>query len=258
MSKSVFITGASSGIGKELAKCFASQGYDLILLARRKKHLEELEATLVSKYDISCQCIVQDLREIDTLHSILEGTEIDILVNCAGVAYLGDFTELDWEEEKDMLLVNTMAPILLSKRFAKQYKDFQEEKLLVNIVSTAAVYLHPFLATYSASKVSLLYYSFALEEELRRKNSKLKVFTFCPGPTSTDLFSKEIQERFVKEKKYEMTAESVAQEIFSLLQKKKSFAIIGFRNKILICLLRMLPRKLQLRWVGNFLSREGI
>jgi short-subunit dehydrogenase len=178
------ITGASSGIGKDIAHVLAEQGWELILVARRTALLEELAQTL----PVSCRIITADLSSADTCRWLYEQTKdegIDMLVNNAGFGLFGEFAEARLEREESMIDLNVKAVHILTKLF---YKDFIDRNsgYILNVASIAGFAPGPLMATYYATKAYVLRLSLALREELRRRGSKVVISALCPGPVDTE------------------------------------------------------------------------
>ncbi len=252
----VLITGASSGIGKELSKLFALKKYNLILLARNIKKLEKLKKEIEAEFLVSVKIISYDLADTNTknLEKILEENFFEILVNCAGFGKITKFDNISLEKDLEMLNVNLISPFILTKLFLKKALQ-RDEGTVINICSTAGLYYHPYMATYSTTKMALLNYSLALSEEIKNRTKNISVLSICPGPTNTHFFSEETKEKFGKFRFWEMSAETVAKEIMKNFDKKKRFSVVGFRNKFLVKLLGLLPINIHLKCVEKSLRK---
>lgn len=250
----VLITGASSGIGKELAKLFAMKKYNLILLARNTEKLENIKRELEKEHSISAKIISYDLNNIKALKEIIKENNFNILINCAGFGEITKFDNIRLEKDLEMLNVNFLSPFILTRLFLEKAL-LKDEGIVVNICSTAALYYHPYMATYSTSKKALLSYSLSVSEEIKYRTKNVSVISICPGPTDTNFFKKETKEKFGKFKIWEMSAEKVAKEIEGVIVNKNSFAIIGLRNKFLTKLLALLPINIQLKCVEKNLRK---
>ena len=251
----ILITGASSGIGKELARNLAGRSRKMYLLARSIDKLNLLKKELEEKNSsLECICIKYDLTNTDNLESIIENYDVDLVINCAGIGKIADFLKLSDEEDLDTINVNFISPLVLTKKFSEKF--LQEGKgIILNVCSTAALYQHPYMAIYSSAKSALLHYSLALDEELLHKNKDVRVLSVCPGPTASNFFSKDVQEKFGSSQKFMMTSEDAAKEIIKMIEKKKRFSIIGFRNKLSMFLINLLPISLQLKLAGIILRK---
>ena len=253
--KRILITGASSGIGKELARNLANKSEKLFLLARSLNKLKRLKNELEEKFSsLECVCIKYDLTDINNLENIIINCDIDLIINCAGFGKITDFSKLSDKEDLDTINVNFISPLILTKKFSEKFLQ-KGEGIILNICSTAALYQHPYMAIYSSTKSALLHYSLALDEELSYKNKNVRVLSVCPGPTASNFFDKDIQEKFGSSQKFMMSSEDVAKRIIKVIERKKKFSIIGFRNKLSMFLINLLPIPLQLKLVGLFLKK---
>ena len=251
----ILITGASSGIGKELAKKLAIKSKKMYLLARSSDKLNLLKKELEEKNPlIECICIKYDLTDTGNLESITENCDVNLVINCAGIGKITDFLKLSDEEDLDTINVNFISPLVLTKKFSEKFLQVGKGTIL-NVCSTAALYQHPYMAIYSSTKSALLHYSLALDEELSHKNKNVRVLSVCPGPTASNFFDKATQEKFGNSQKFMMSSEDAAKKIIKMIEKKKRFSIIGFRNKLSMFLINLLPISLQLRLAGIILKK---
>ena len=251
----ILITGASSGIGKELSKNLASKCKKLFLLARSLDKLNLLKKELEEKFpNLECTCIKYDLTDINNLENIIGNCDVDLLINCAGFGKITDFSKLSDKEDLDTINVNFISPLILTKKFSEKFLQ-NGQGIVLNVCSTAALYQHPYMAVYSSTKSALLHYSLALDEELSNKNKNVRVLSVCPGPTASNFFDKDIQEKFGNSQKFMMSSEDVAKRIIKIIENKKRFSIIGFRNKLSMFLINLLPISLQLKLVGLILKK---
>ncbi|MDL2236372.1 SDR family oxidoreductase [Christensenellaceae bacterium OttesenSCG-928-K19] len=178
------ITGASSGIGRAMAARLAEDGYDLIITARRKDRLEELQSLL--KVDV--EIITADLTHEDECYALWEQVKdspIDIFINNAGFGVFGAFDKTDLAREVDMLHVNITAMHILMKLCLQKFLE-QGHGYLLNVSSSAAFLPGPLFSSYYASKAYVLRLTQAVREELRRAQSEVYVGAFCPGPIKTE------------------------------------------------------------------------
>ena len=178
------ITGASSGIGREMAIYLSELGYDLILVARNKEKLLELQDLVKTKTKI----VVADLRDetkIKDLYVLCKNDNIDVLVNNAGFGLFGEFTETDIATEMDMIDVNIKALHALTKLFLKDMKK-RNKGYILNVSSAASFGSGPLMATYYATKGYVTKLTVAIYEELRRDKSKVHISCLCPGPVNTN------------------------------------------------------------------------
>ena len=178
------ITGASSGIGKDMAIILSEMGYDLVLVARRPEPMEELKKTLKS----NVQVIVLDLSSheaCNTLYNSVNPKEIDILINNAGFGIYGEFTETGLQSEIDMIDINITALHILTKLFLKDF-TVRNSGYILNVSSAAAFLPGPLMAGYYASKAYVLRLTQAVSEELAKAGSSVYVGALCPGPVKTE------------------------------------------------------------------------
>jgi short-subunit dehydrogenase len=239
------ITGASSGIGYELAHIFAREKYNLVLIARSQDKLLELKRELEKTYAITVFILVVDLTQLDAADQIFIQVEnlkitIDILVNNAGFGLFGEFITTDWQREEEMIRVNIISLTRLTKLFVPQMKQNKKGKIL-NIASTAAFFPGPLMAVYYATKAYVLSFSQALQSEL--EGTGVTVTTLCPGPTVSHFQKTAVAEGVRTFAGKLPTAQEVAEVGFAALMKGKSVAIQGVKNKLLIWFSRFLPRK---------------
>lgn len=245
MKKTVLITGASSGFGSEFAKIFAANGYDLVLTARNEEKLEALAAELKEKHGTEVFVIVKDLSQKDAAFDIFNETEqagiqTDILINDAGFGDYSRYAEADWEKQYEMVNVNIIALIQLTRLYLPQMMQRKEGRIL-NMASMAAFAPGPYMSVYYASKAFVLSFSEALTGEL--KGTGVTVTAVCPGPTATG-FEKEAgsgaRKLFSATKK--ASAEDVALFSYRALMRGKSVAVPSFTNRISSVGQRFLPR----------------
>lgn len=247
MRKTVLITGASGGIGHQLAEIFARDGFDLVLVARNEEKLAETKNKLETKYRISVEVIAKDLAVKDAPEEIFaalanSGKHIDILVNNAGAGDFGEFADADWNKQYDMIQLNVVALIQMTKLFLKPMLEQRYGKIL-NVASTAAFQPGPLMSVYYATKAAVLSFSEALASEL--KGSGVTVTTLCPGPTETGFVAAASMENSKLFQNLKVAgAEEVAACGYRALMKGKPVAVQGFFNKLLVFSLRFAPRSL--------------
>lgn len=246
----VLITGASSGIGRDMAINLGSKGYDLILVARDKKRLEEVKSKISAKVEI----IAMDLRDINNcyrLYDMVKDKNIEILINNAGFGLIGPFNESDISKELDMIDLNIKALHVLTKLFIS---DFIKKDLgyILNVSSSAAFQLGPLMATYYSTKSYVYNLTLALYEELRRINSNVKISCLCPGPVDTNFNNVAGCEFKIKS----LPSDYVANYAIKKMFKGKILIIPGFSIKMIYIFGRLLPNKLKLRLTYNIQHRK--
>lgn len=241
------ITGASSGIGLELAKIFARNGHNLVLVARSENTLNELKKKFEEEFDIKVKVIVQDLKYYNAPTAIYDAVKladinVNILVNNAGFGTYGKFSETDLEAELEMIQVNITALTHLTKLFLKDMIENNNGRIM-NVASTAAFQPGPLMAVYFATKAYVLSFSEALDEELH--GTKIKVMALCPGPTKTN-FQKNanIEEGVGLFTKNIPDGRDVAEYAYNAMVKGKRVAIHGMTNRIKANGIRFVPRRI--------------
>ncbi|MEK7571970.1 MAG: SDR family oxidoreductase [Patescibacteria group bacterium] len=244
-NKTVLITGSSSGIGFELAKIFAANTYNLVLVARDKEKLLQSGKEL-QREGIEIYCMVKDLSDAkapaklyNELHH--KGIKIDVLVNNAGFATYGLFTEIELEKELEELQVNIVTLTHLTKLFVRNMVKRKEGKIL-NVASTAAFLPGPLMAVYYASKAYVLSFSEALANELMGTGVSLSVL--CPGPTDTGFVKKAHLESSKLFSGENMKASLVAQIAYEGLMNNKTLIVPGIKNRIGVEISRFVPPSL--------------
>ena len=243
----VLITGASSGIGREMATIFARDGYSLILVASNKELLEQVAHEVTSVYGVATRWIQKDLSlpsAAQELFDELRCTDVTILVNNAGVGVYGLFVENNLEDELRMMQLNMMSVTSLTKLFVKKMVEKGEGRIL-NMASTVAFQAGPLMAVYYASKAYVLLFSEALYNELC--GSGVTVSVLCPGPTRTGFQKRSnlVASRLPGSKLFKwasMDARKVAMIGYSGLMKNQTIIIPGFMNKLLVFFTRLVPR----------------
>lgn len=252
MSLFVLITGASNGIGYELAKHFAQNGYALVLVARNKKKLEELAQELQTMYSTKCYVLVKDLSIPGTSLEIAEELKqqaitVDILVNNAGFGLYGLFSETDAQETLDMIQVNISSLTHLTKLLLPGMMERKSGKIL-NVASTASFQPGPLMAVYYATKAYVLSFSEGLANELAPYG--VTVTALCPGPTATGF---EQRAGFGASQLFKgMSAKQVAVIGYEGLQQGKPVVIPGLKNWLLASSVRFIPRRVITKIIRRF------
>jgi uncharacterized protein len=245
MSKgSALITGASSGIGAELARLCAADGYALILVARRADRLQELAARLSAEYGVAARVIAIDLADAAAPLALFEqtrGEAIKILINNAGFGLRGSYTATDWEADARLMQVNMIALAHLTKLFAVRMGT-QGGGRILNVGSTAAFVPGPMMAMYYASKAFVVSLSLAVANEL--KGTEVSVTVLCPGVTRTEFFEAAGIGDSTLLSGPAMTAAAVAEEGYRAMMAGKAEVIAGARNRWMILLTRLAPRSM--------------
>ena len=233
------VTGASSGIGRDIARSLAKHGINVILTARRRDRLAELKEELMREYGVKVMCISADLSKEDQVFKLYESVKkynVDILVNNAGFGVFGVFTETDLERELDLIDVNVKAFHILFKLFLRDFKK-RGCRYILNTASIAGFLPGPRFSSYYASKGYIVRMTQAVAEELRAERSGVHVSMLCPGPVSTE-FNQTAQVKF-HSPSYSSAklAEHAVREMFA---GKLMICETGF-HKAAIFLMKMLP-----------------
>jgi len=258
MKKTALITGATNGIGLELARIHASKGGDLVLVARNKTKLDALKSTLEDQYRVNVHTIVQDLSETDAANEVYKETErqqirVHYLINNAGFGDYGMFTETDWEKESRMIQLNITTLTHLTKLYIREMKQAGGGRIM-NVASTASFQPGPTMAVYFATKAYVLSFSEAISNEL--KASGIKVTVLCPGPTATGFSATGSMEEsnLFRNKKLPNGVE-VALYGYKSMLSGKTIAIHGLKNRIMTFAIRFIPRAWVLKVSRKMLDR---
>jgi short-subunit dehydrogenase len=246
------ITGASSGIGYELAAVMAGHGHDLVLVARNSPALEVLQHTLEAQYLINVRVIAKDLARREAVGELMEeltrdDIHIHYLVNNAGFGVFGEFRTTDWKREEEMIRVNILALTELVKAVLPGMLQRGHGRIM-NVASTAAFQPGPLMAIYYATKAFVLSFSEAIAEELR--GTGVTVTALCPGPTLSGFQQAASMEEsgLVKGRRLP-TSREVAEFGYRSMKAGKTVAIHGVRNRMLTLLVRLAPRRIVTRMV---------
>lgn len=246
------VTGASSGIGREIARVLGAQGCDLVITARRRAQLEALAEELASAHSIDVKVIVADLsEEIGVENLIREAGEVDFLVNNAGFGFMGKHISLDQAGQLNMVDLNVRALTHLARHYSAQFQARGSGRIL-NVASIAGYQPGPNMAVYCATKAYVLSYTRALHSELKR--SGVSVTALCPGFVETGFQEVAGIELGPLERMSAYPAEKVAKAAVRAMRKGRREVIPGWMNKGLPLLVRMTPVRLQLPVVGRLLS----
>ena len=242
--ETVLITGASSGIGMGLAKLFAADGSDLVLVARREDRLNELAEELKSEHGIEVHVLPKDLSKKTSPNEIFnhlkkEKIEIDVLVNNAGFGSRGMVSELDTDLQVDMVQVNAAALTHLTSLFLPGIIERGQGGIL-NVGSLAGFQPGPNLAVYFATKAYVLSFTEALAEEI--SNPNIKVSCFAPGPVKTEFGEKSDLEDSLLFKLSLMDLEPAVKAGYEGFRKGKTIVIPGLKQQIVPFLNRFTPR----------------
>lgn len=252
------ITGASSGIGLELAKLFAADGHDLILVARSNDALEKLAQELTGKHNVKARVLPVDLSLSSASNQIYEqlsGVEVEFLINNAGFGTFGMVAETKESSLLEMMQVNIVALTQLTRLFLPGMIKRKRGRIL-NVASTAAFQPGPLMAVYYASKAYVLSFSEALANET--KGTGVTVTALCPGPTLTGFQKRAHMEdsNLVSGNLPVMDAAGVARIGYHAMMKGKTLVIPGMTNRLLAFSVRLGPRKL-VTAIARHLQEKG-
>ena len=242
------ITGASSGIGKEMAKYLSKLGYDLVVVARSKDKLVELKKELKTKVQV-CEYDLADIDNCYKLYEEVKDKKINIVINNAGFGLFGSYMDTDTKTELNMIDLNIKCLHVLTKLFINDVNV----KYILNVASSAGLTKGgPLMSTYYATKSYVCSYSFALYEELRRNNSNKVISVLCPGPVDTNFNNR----ADVKFNLKSLGAEYVAKYAIDKLFKKKLIIIPGTSVKLGMFFMKFLPTKTLLRITYKMQERK--
>ena len=218
------ITGASSGIGRDMARELSEKGYELILVARDSEKLNEVKQELSTNAEIVCM----DVSILEKCKKLYEQyKDIDILINNAGFGNCGYFTKTSLEKEISMINTNIVAYHTLTKLYLQNMKE-KNSGTIINVASIAGFMPGPIMATYYATKNYVVRLSEAIREELRKENSKLQISILCPGPVNTN-FNKVADVQFALKG---LSSEYVAKYAIKKMLKKKFYIVPGWKIKL--------------------------
>lgn len=244
------VTGASSGIGKEIALYLDKLGYEVILVARNKEKLESVAKTLTHKPKI----IVMDLQQVEdikSLYVLVKNDDIDILVNNAGFGLCGNFTDIELSKELEMIDINIKAVHILTKLFLKDMKR-KNRGYIINVASSAAFESGPLMATYYSTKSYIYRLTEAINYELKKEKVNVHVSCLCPGPVDTN-FNNVANVKFsVKPLKADYVAKYAVDKMFN----NKMLIIPGLKMKLAKFFGRFLSDKALMRMTYRIQRRK--
>lgn len=250
--ETVLVTGASSGIGRELAKCFAADGARLVLVARKRHALQALADDLHSAHKTQSEVLPADLADPGAPARIFEhlqnnGTKVDVLVNNAGFGANGNFVSVPLARQLEMVQVNVTALMHLTGLLLPGMLTRKRGGIL-NVASTAAFQPGPGMAVYYATKAFVLSFTEALAEEVAGTN--VLVSALCPGPTNTNFAEVANATSSKAFMLVAMSAAEVARIGHRAFRQGKVVELPGFRNKLLAFSVRLAPRGLVRKIAG--------
>ena len=230
------ITGASSGIGKDIARYLSNLGYDLVIVARRKDRLEELKKELHTNVEIVCSDV--SIRE-NCYNLFLEHKDIDLLINNAGFGLFGHFDTTDLDKELNMIDTNIVAVHILTKLYLQEMKKRNSGRIL-NVASIAGFMPGPLMATYYATKNYVVSLTRAIRKELKKEKLNVQISVLCPGPVRTE-FNEVAGVKFCIRG---VTSEYVAKYAIDKMLKGKEIILPSFTIKCVKFFTKIGPDKL--------------
>ena len=246
----VLITGASKGLGRDMARYLASKNINLILVARDREGLEKLQNEL----KVNVKIYVYDLSIKENVYELYENVKdenIDILINNAGFGLFGEFAKTELNRELEMINLNVVAYHILTKLFLQDFIK-KDKGYILNVCSSAGFMAGPRLSTYYATKNYVLKLTMAIYEELRQSKSNVKISALCPGPVNTN-FNRVAHGKFTIKG---ASSEYVAKYAIDKMFKNKLLIVPKFSIKLAIFLARFVPVKLILPIVYHIQYRK--
>jgi len=255
--KYALVTGASSGIGYELAKLFAQDGKDIVVVARSQDRLEKLKTEIESKHGTKVIALVKDLSKPDAPQEIFSELEkkninVDVLVNNAGFSVYGKFAGTDWGQEAEMLQVNITSLTQLTKLFLKKMLENKSGKIM-NVASGGAFAPVPLFSVYAATKAYVLHFSEALANEVA--GTGVSVTCLCPGVTRSRFYERANAEDIRMAKGRMMDSARAARIGFAALKKGRVVTVAGISTSLICFAPRFAPRSLVTKISRSFTER---
>ncbi|MGM0215859.1 SDR family NAD(P)-dependent oxidoreductase [Enterococcus sp. AZ109] len=248
--ETILITGGTSGIGYSIAKKFAEQGANLILVSSNQQNLAKAKSELKRLFNSYIITIQQDLSQLGSAKELYQKVQerrlqVDTLINNAGFGLVDATEVIEYQEDEKMMILNMISLVQLCKLFLPDMYQRRAGKIL-NVASTGAFQPGPYTSTYFASKAFVLSYSKAIRIEARKKG--VQVGVLCPGATRTNFFPRENTQPTIDA----MQPEVVAKIALRQLQRNQGVVIVGLRNQIT----QLAPAKLKSLVVGRVKQRE--
>jgi len=258
--KTALVTGASSGIGREIAIAHAKNHGDVVVVARRKEELEKLKAELEEKYEIKVLVIVQDLIEDGAAQKVFDlvqkkNVQVDYLVNNAGFGDYNFFKNTTIEHNKRMINLNITALTEFCHIYTQYWIKNKIQGKIMNVASTAAFQGTPHVSVYAATKAFVLSLSETLALELKKDD--ISVTVLCPGPTKTDFAANTQMDQALAQHKLLPTAEDVAVYGYKKMLSGKTIAVQGILNKAGANSGKFVPRKFASSMAGKVMKKAG-
>lgn len=246
------ITGASSGIGLDMARYLATKKYELILVSRNKEKLEEIQETLPTKVTIIVADLSQEQR-VKELYAFAKKENIDVLINNAGLGDFGPLTDTDLNKDLELINTNIKAVHILTKYFVKDMEKRNTDTYILNVASSAAFQPGPLMSTYYATKSYVYQLTEALYYEEQKKKTKVHVSVLCPGPVATNFNDVAGVKFSVKP----LASAYVARYAIDNMLKNKMLIIPGFKMKCAKFFSRFVSDKFLLRIIYRVQKRKA-
>ncbi len=244
------ITGASSGIGRDMARILSEKGYDLILVARRKNRLEELKESLHTSVTI-IPMDISSTYNCMKLYEKVKNENIEVLINNAGFGLYGEFVSTSLEKELDMVDLNVKTTHTLTKLFLNDFKK-KKHGYILNVASIAGFMSGPMMATYYATKSYVVRLTRAIQYELKKEKSPCYVGVLCPGPVDTE-FNKVANVSFNMEG---LTSYEVAKYAIKKMFERKNVIVPGFKIRFFKRILRFMPESITMNFIYKSQKRR--
>lgn len=246
----VLITGASSGIGRDMAREFAKRGYDLVIVSRDEEKLKKLQSELQEKVNVTV--ISMDLSNQENCKALFNlQKDIDILINNAGFGVFGEFTKTDLDKEINLINTNITAVHILTKLYL-QGMCRKNKGIILNVSSIAGSMPGPLMCAYYSSKAYVLRLSEGIREELKKQKSKVQISVLQPGPVNTN-FNNVADVKFNLNS---LTSEYVARYAVSKLLKGKFYIVPGVTIKLLRFISKITPNNIVTKFVYHMQERK--
>lgn len=257
--KTALVTGASSGLGADFARVLAAHGCNLIFVARRAERLQRLRQEILARHPVTMQIIAMDLSPPDAAQALYDqvcrlGMTVDVLINNAGFGIYGDFLDVPWPREREMLALDILTLTHLTKLFVKEMVKRQFGYVLL-VASVTAYQPTPGYATYGAAKSFVVNFGEALNYELRGTN--VKVCVLSPGITATEFLQVTGQNTTLYERVMMMRSDTVARIGIDGMLRGKPSVVPGWRNAVPTFLLRFVPRRTAAALANVFMRYGG-
>ena len=242
------ITGASSGIGRDIARELSKRGYELVIVARNLDRLNKLKEELNTNVEIESMdiSVVENCKKLFEKHN-----DIDILINNAGFGDCGEFTKTSLEKEIQMINTNITAYHVLTKLYLQKMRE-KNNGIILNVASIAGFMPGPLMATYYSTKAYVVRLSEAIREELRREKSKVQISILCPGPVDTN-FNKVADVEFALKG---LISEYVAKYAVNKMLKGKFYIVPGIKIKLAKIATKIAPNNIVAMFTYNIQKRK--